>query len=191
MQIMRKSLYLLSALLISSCSAGPPNPDKGQYPLSTAQASDLLRKADLTEFKLAFQCGLLVQVELKTQSDKELTWAITTEGTEMMSFKAILVPISENVTQVDIDVSKAPDGNEHYDGKFVTDRPAMRQPIRPILREAISAALASRVFDEDRVWPQIRDLEVDNDDCNRQRGHLESGLGPWTLSGGPPKIRGQ
>jgi hypothetical protein len=176
--------FCLTALLITA-ACGPAKLPAGQYRLGAGEVFERLKKADLADFKLASQCGLLIHAVTDPKTEKEIAWIIVSEGVEMLRFRALLVPISETVTQVDIAVSNAPTGKEQYDGTDKTIYPAVQQPIRPAIREMIDATLAGRPYDDAIVTPQIESARDENGVCWVQRGRLEAGHGAFSIRDKP------
>jgi hypothetical protein len=187
--MIRNKIYLASLLLAVSCGEAKLPPD--QYPLSAPDVFARLQKADLADFKLASQCGLLIHAYPDPKTEKEMGWYIMNDGVEVLSFKATLLPISEAVTQVNISVSAASDGGEQYDGDYFTPRPAVQQPIRPAIREMIDSTLAGRKYEQERVDSQIEGSRENNGVCWVQRGGLESGSGAFSVKDKAADRRGQ
>jgi hypothetical protein len=162
----RLAAILLVAALASSCGRGP-----GVYDLSVHDAYARLAENKLEDFSFAQQCGILIHLEPEGLQDQSVTWHVYSSGQEMLSFTARLTPQGEKRTKVDIDVSKDSNGGEAYSGDDTYVRPALRQPLRPALAEAIDAALEGRKFDAERVPKPDQADTV----CNVQRNGLEAG----------------
>jgi hypothetical protein len=88
----------------------------GQVALSAHDAYERLANGDLTDFVFQRQCGILVHVKTETSPDQSVTWHIKSSGREMLSFTAMLAPVDDRDTRVDIAVSRERDGSEAYDG---------------------------------------------------------------------------
>jgi hypothetical protein len=162
----RLAAILMVAALLSGCGRGP-----GVYDLSVHDAYERLAQNTLEDFSFAQQCGILIHLVPEGMPDQSVTWHVTSSGQEMLSFTARLTPQGEKRTKVDIDVSKDSNGGEAYSGDDNYVRPALRQPVRPGLEEAISAVLEGRKFDPQRVPKPEQADSV----CNVQRNGLEAG----------------
>jgi hypothetical protein len=168
-------------LMISGCGKSPAN----RYAIGAHDAFTRLAAADLGDFIMARQCGILIHAHTSTEAERAVTWHITSEGEEQLSFTATLTPVSEKETQIDISVSKDPKGGEAYSGNNFYPHPAVFQPIRPAIAELIASTLQARKFDVDKVARPVVDRgggtfgpprdAGDNNVCQAQRGGLESG----------------
>jgi hypothetical protein len=99
-----------------------------------------------------------------------VTWRVRSSGQEVLTFTAVLTPIGDKQTKVDIQIPPGPDGKEAYSqGQFHT-RPAFNQPLRPAVAEQIAAILEGRPFDVSQIGAPTDSV------CNAQRGALESGM---------------
>ena len=166
MASVRLAAILTMAALASGCSRGP-----GVYDLSVKDAYARLAQNTLDDFSFSQQCGILIHLVPEGVPDNLVTWHVYSSGQEMLNFTARLTPDGSSRTKVDIDVSKDPDGTEAYAGKDFYPRPALGQPLRPALAEAIGAVLEGRKFDPKRIPKPEESDRV----CNIQRGGLESG----------------
>ncbi|MEO8373892.1 MAG: hypothetical protein ABI471_01615 [Sphingomonas bacterium] len=171
-----------ATLLLPGCGKPPAN----RYAIAAHDAYTRLADADLDDFIMARQCGILIHAHTSTDADKAVTWHITSEGEEQLSFTATLTPVSEKETQIDISVSKDANGKEAYRGSNFYPRPAVFQPIRPAVAELIASTLQARKFDVDNVTQAVVDHGDgtfgppsgggDNGVCQVQRGSLEAGI---------------
>jgi len=166
MASVRLAAIVAIAAVASGCGRGP-----GVYDLSVHDAYTRLAQNTLDDFSFAQQCGILIHLTPEGLPDQSVTWHVYSSGQEMLSFTARLTPDGSSRTRVDIDVSKDPDGTEAYAGKDFYPRPALSQPLRPALSEAIGAVLEGRKFDAKRIPKPEESDRV----CNIQRGGLESG----------------
>jgi len=150
---------LVALIPIAACKTEPSRAFN-HYPISAHDAYDKLVAADLSDFKLNRQCGILIHFSIDPTPETSVTWHVTSEGREQFSFSANLTPISATETQIDISVSKDVNGKEDYDGTPAPGdyqsqrfrRPAVDQPVRPAIRELINATLEDRKFDSEHVW---------------------------------------
>ena len=162
----RLAAIVAMAAVTSGCGRGP-----GVYDLSVKDAYARLAQNTLEDFSFAQQCGILIHLTPDGLPDQSVTWHVTSSGQEMLSFTARLTEVGSSRTKVDIDVSRDPDGTEAYAGKDFYPRPALSQPLRPALAEAIGAVLEGRKFDAGRIPKPEKSDSV----CDIQRGGLEAG----------------
>lgn len=185
---MKHRLFLALSLsaMLAACDSAPSLP--GKYPLSAKQAFERLQGKPIPDFIRDRQCGILIHASSESDEYRSVTWQINSSGEEMLSFTATLAPIDAHNTKVDIAVSLAENGREAYDGTQFYRRPAVRQPVRPAIKEQILALLDRRPFDATRMpSPTI----ITNDSVTRpapkdtvclvQRGGLESGR-PFSIN---------
>jgi hypothetical protein len=166
MASVRLAAIIAMSAVASSCGRAP-----GVYNLTVHDAYARLAQNPLSDFSFSQQCGILIHLTPEGTPDQSVTWHVYSSGQEMLSFTARLTPQGSSSTKVDIDVSKDSDGSEAYAGKDFYPRPALRQPLRPALAEAIGAVLEGRKFDVERIPKAAESDSV----CNIQRGGLESG----------------
>ena len=177
-------------LLIPACSKTLP---ANHYAISAHDAYTRLAAADLGDFIMARQCGILIHARNDTNAESSVTWHITSEGAEQLSFTATLTPIAEKETQIDVSVSKDAKGKEAYSGSNFYPRPAVFQPIRPAVAELIASTLEGRKFDVNNVAQAVVDKgdgtfgppeNGDNSVCQVQRAGLESGSVRFSIHDG-------
>ena len=157
---------LALAAALSACGKAP-----GVYDLAVHDAYEKLFYNKLEDFSFAQQCGILIHLRAEGVPDQSVTWHVYSSGVEMLNFTARLTPAGDDRTKVDIEVSKDPDGTEAYSGDKTYRRPALAQPVRPAIAEAVAAVLKGRPYDKSRVPPPPEADTV----CNVQRAGLESG----------------
>ena len=79
-------------LLVPACSKkGLP---ANHYAISAHDAFTRLAAADLGDFIMARQCGILIHAHSVTNAESSVTWHITSEGEEQLSFTATLTPVN-------------------------------------------------------------------------------------------------
>ncbi len=162
----RLAAIVAMAALCWGCSRAP-----GVYDVTVHEAYARLAENPLADFSFARQCGILIHLIPTGVPDQSVTWTVYSSGEEMLNFTARLTPVGSSRTKVDIDVSKDSDGTEAYAGKDFYPRPALSQPLRPALEEAIGAVLEGRKFDAKRIPKPDKSDDV----CGIQRGGLELG----------------
>ena len=163
---------LVAVLLLAACAAGCSR-EPGVYPVALHDAFQKLAENKLEDFKFKRQCGILIHFRPDSILDKSVTWRVYSSGTELFSFTANLTPVGDSKTKVSVEVSKDPDGTDVYAGTDFYPRPALMQPLKPAVEEAIAADLEGRAFDPQRVPKPPEKDSV----CLIQRGGLEHGHG--------------
>ena len=168
---------LVAVLLMAVGLAGCSRDEPVVYPLALHDVFLKLADNKLEDFKFKRQCGILIHFRPEAIVDKSITWRVNSDGREMLSFTAHLTPVGETSTKVDVEVSKDPDGTEAYAGGDFYKRPALLQPLRPAVEEAIAAELEGRTFDPLRVpQPAERDRV-----CQIQKATLQSSGKPFSV----------
>lgn len=166
MQRWRSTILLLAAASLAGCEK-PREP--GVYDISVAEAYQRLSSNDLQDMVYSKQCGILIHVTPLATPAREVTWVVKSSGHEVVQFTAVLTPVGDKQTKVEIKIPPAPGGGEMYDGKQFYTRPAFNQPLRPAVMEQVAAILEGRKFDVSHVGPGTDTV------CQVQRGGLETG----------------
>ena len=160
-------VLMLAASALAACQKPRP---PGVYDVSVADAYQRLSTNALPDMVYAKQCGILIHVIPEGVPNQQVTWRVYSSDQEVVQFTAVLTPVSEKQTKVDIIVPAAPDGGEVYDGSKFYTRPAFQQPLRPVVAEQVGAILEGRKFDVTHVGPGTDRV------CMVQRGGLETGV---------------
>jgi hypothetical protein len=174
----------LLALALAGCSGR----EAGIYDLPVETVFERLKAGDMNDFRRARQCGLLIHFSTEGMRNEEVRWVVRSSGAEVASFAARLTPLDGGRTKVTIDVPKASDGGEIYDGTKTYPRPALHQPLRPAIAELIDARLEQRPFD---VWRIPEAVRVTDDICSIQRAGLEAGSARFRHDGNDNVGRGR
>ena len=159
------------ALAVAGC-----NSSQKTYPVSLAEGLARLNNADVIGFRNARQCGLLIHFGKLLPVGNTVTWEVRSKRQVVASFSVSLSQAG-NGTQATIDVPKAADGGEIYDGTQHYSHPALMQPLRPAVQEMIDAAMEKRPFD----WHRLPDpINVGPNDsltnCGMGRESLQRGI---------------
>lgn len=162
------SAILLAAVAGLSACAKPRPP--GVFDIGIAEAYQRLAGNALPDLVYARQCGILIHVTPEPWNNNQVTWWVRSSGREVARFTALLTPIGDKQTKVDIQIPPGPDGKEDYSGGQFYVRPAFNQPLRPAIAEQIAAILEGRPFDVSKIGAPTDSV------CNAQRGALESGI---------------
>lgn len=162
-----RKILLLSGLFMLSACGDPP----GHYKLSLHEVYERLVKADFNDFKFERHCGILISIETYGQPERAITWHVMSSGRRMLSFAAILTPVDDKTTKVDVSITREDNGREAYDGTQQYGRPALNQPVRPAIEEKIASLLAGRPYDAVRMNKQYANDYI----CSLQRHGLEAG----------------
>lgn len=160
-------VLLLAVVGLAGCK---PARQPGVYDVGVDEAYRRLSVDELPDLVFAKQCGILIHVIPEGIPGRQVTWRVTSSGQEVVQFTALLTPVNDKQTKVEIKIPPAPDGGEMYDGSKFYVRPAFNQPLRPAVQEQVAAILEGRKFDVTRVGAGTDSV------CNVQRGGLESGL---------------
>jgi hypothetical protein len=155
--------------VVAGCGKAPHT---GVYDLPVATVFERISTSDMDDFRAARQCGLLIHFTVEKRANEEVRWVVRSSGSEVASFTARLVPLAADKTKVEIELPKAPDGGEIYDGTKFYPRPALYQPLRPAIAELIDARIEQRPFD---VWRIPDGVRAKDSVCSVQRAGLEGG----------------
>jgi hypothetical protein len=158
---------LLAATSLAGCAKPRP---QGVYDIGLADAYQRLAGNELKDLVYARQCGILIHVTPEGIGQNQVTWHVRSSGQEVLAFTAMLTPVSDKQTKVDIQIPPGPDGKESYSQGQFYPRPAFNQPLRPAIVEQVSAILEGRPFDVSQIGAPTDSV------CNAQRGALESGI---------------
>jgi hypothetical protein len=168
---MSRLILCAALLLLAGCGREP-----GVYDLPVHEVYQRLATNTLKDFRANEQCGILIQLVPRGVPDRSVTWSVMSEGEDQLDFTANLTPVGRDKTKVEIEIPQEPWGHEAYDGSHTYRRPAVMQPIRPRIAEAIAAILENRPYDlghvKDAGWDDV---------CGIQRGKIESGDGPFSI----------
>jgi len=163
----------ITAAVLAGC--GPQKPD-GYYDVAPATAFDLLRRADLTGFRDARQCGMLVYFFARDDDSSTITWDVRTKGISVAGFRLRVTPSGDG-SVVSIELPKAPNGSEIYDGQQHYTHPAFMQPMRPALREFVDSTIERRAYD----WHRIPDPLNTDGLCGSMRDNFEASGQPYDI----------
>lgn len=164
-----------AALLLAGCGSA-----KDEFSIPVDQAYQKLVSSTFDDFKLDRQCGILIHIQPQPGPLNSVIWTVTSSGQRMFDFTANLTKVSVSKTKVTIDISKDANGREAYDGDQNYFRPAVNQPTRPAIEEAVAAVLEDRPYDPKRL-PEGSGDKV----CNVQRNGLESGSMHFSVTDQP------
>jgi len=148
------------------------------YPVAPAEALTRLRKADITGFRDARQCGVLIYFSEADDGANALTWTVTSGSFTVARFTLRVTPAGTG-SAVAIELPRAPNGGEIYDASQKYTHPALMQPLRPALRELIDAAIDRRAYDWHRI--PADQLNAGNGLCSSERQNLEAGGAVYSL----------
>lgn len=176
MKLRSITLPCLASAALSACGHAPPADPV--YPLSPVEVLARLRKADITGFRDARQCGVLIYFSEQDDGANALTWTVTSGSFTVARFTLRVTPAGSGST-VAIDLPKAPNGGEIYDASQKYTHPALMQPLRPALRELVNAAIERRGFDWHRI--PADQLAAGDGLCGSERQNLEAGGAVYSL----------
>lgn len=158
-------LTLLASL--GACEGQEPN----VFDLPIAEVHARLKREPLTQFRRARRCGIPIAIYPSSFEREAVKWQVVSDGRDMLWFKAHLSEVSPTRTRVTIEIQLGPGGKERYSGDYFPARPAVVQPVRPAIEEAIAAVLQGREFDVDRAPRSSDDTVCDVQRASAQHGH--------------------
>lgn len=173
-----RSVLAAALLLLAGCRREP-----GVYDLPLHEAYQRLAGNALKDLRSNEQCGILIQFIPTGVPDKSVSWAVVSEGEELLHFTAHLLPVDSEETKVQLEMSRDPynpSDHEAYDGSQFYFRPAMQSPARPRIEEAIAAILEGRAYDLGHV-KSVGSSSV----CGIQRGRIDTGEGAFSIHDQP------
>jgi len=170
----RHQVLLVTATAVALL-AGCGKPE-GYYAVAPATAYELLRKADTTGFRDARQCGMLVYFSSNEDGSSTITWDVKSRGVSVAGFRLRVTPAGEG-SVVAIEMPKAPNGGEIYDGQQHYAHPAFMQPMRPALREFVDATIEQRAYD----WHRIPDRLNTDQLCGSMRDNFAASGQPYEI----------
>jgi hypothetical protein len=164
----------LAPLLMLCACQGHPN--ELYYKVAPGEALGRLQRADITGFRDARQCGMLIYFSPSSSPDS-VTWDVTSSDVLVARFTLRVAPRDDG-SVVTIEMPKGPNGAEIYDGKQTYTHPALMQPMRPALGELVDSAMTGRPYD----WRRIRgELNTDGF-CGSLRSNFEASGRPYELN---------
>lgn len=128
----------------------------GEYALPIDQAYARLAASSLPDIQRVARCGVPMSINTSAEPQKSVTWYVLSDDIEMVRMIAYLTPLPENRTKVSLAIWNQEHGDKAYDGTQFYRRPAVRQPLRPLMDEQISAILEARPYNTD-VQPLMAD----------------------------------
>lgn len=161
-------------VLLAGCGRHDGEPT---YAVDPQEAYRRLLQADVTGFRDARQCGMLIYITPTEEPNNAVTWDVTS-GTETVARFTLRVVPDGAGSRVQIEVPKAPNGREIYDGAQHYAHPALMQPLRPSLREFVDAALAKRAYD----WRRIPEPVNTDGLCGSLRSNFEASGIPYDIN---------
>lgn len=147
------------------------------YKVDPQEAYRRLLQADVTGFRDARQCGMLIYLTPTEEPNNAVTWDVTSGSETVARFTLRVTPDGEG-SRVQIEVPKAPNGREIYDGSQHYAHPALMQPLRPALREFADAAIDKRPYD----WRKIPEPINTDGLCGSLRQNFEASGVPYDIN---------
>jgi hypothetical protein len=166
-------LAVASLLWLGACQG---HPNELYYKIAPGEAFNRLLRADITGFRDARQCGMLIYFGTSAPAPGALTWDVTSSNTLVARFTLRVVP-KDDGSVIAIELPKAPNGAEIYDGNQHYTHPALMQPMRPALRELVDSAMTGRPYDWRRIQGQLNTDGL----CGSLRDNFEASGRPYEL----------
>jgi len=175
MRICLRGGLVIAFLALAGCSKGA---DELYYDIAPDDAFARLVKADITGFRDARQCGMLIYFEPREfDATRTIVWDVTSGDRTVARFGFHVVP-KDNGSVIEMQIPKAPDGKEIYDGSRKYSHPAFLQPLRPTLRELVDAAMEKRPYD----WHRLpEDMGFDPSICGSMRQNFIASGQPYKI----------
>ena len=166
--------FVIAFLALIGCSEGA---DELYYDIAPDDAFGRLVKADITGFRDARQCGMLIYFEPKVyDATRTIIWEVTSGETTVARF-GLHVIAKGNGSVIEMQIPNAPDGKEIYDGTQKYSHPVFLQPLRPALRELVDAAMEQRPYD----WHRLPEMAVDYTICASMRQNFIASGQPYKI----------
>ena len=166
--------FVIAVLALAGCSNSA---DELYYDVAPDDAFARLIKADITGFRDARQCGMLIYFEPKEYpATRTIVWEVTS-GERTIARFGLHVLAKGNGSIVEMQIPKAPDGKEIYDGTQKYSHPAFLQPLRPPLRELVDASMEKRPYD----WHRLPEMAVDYTICASMRQNFIASGQPYRI----------
>ena len=167
--------FVIAFLALVGCSEGA---DELYYDIAPDDAFVRLVNADITGFRDARQCGMLIYFQPKQHNaTRTIIWEVTSSDRTVARCGLQVVP-KGNGSVIEMQIPKAPDGKEIYDGTQKYTHPAFLQPLRPALRELVDAAMEKRPYD----WHRLPDdMPVDLTICASMRQNFIASGQPYSI----------
>jgi hypothetical protein len=167
-------LTVASLLGLGGCQG---HPGELYYKLAPGEAYNRLQKADITGFRDARQCGMLIYFSTGQTAPDAVTWDVTSSDVLVARFTLRVVPKGDG-SVIAIELPKAPNGKEIYDGSQTYTHPALMQPMRPALSELVDSAMTGRPYD----WRRIKGTLNTDGLCGSLRDNFEASGRPYQLN---------
>jgi hypothetical protein len=168
---------ILAAASVLALAACQGHPNELRYKLAPSEVLNRLQHADITGFRDARQCGMLIYFSTRETGPDHVTWDVRSSDVLVAQF-TLRVAAQDDGSVVTIELPKAPNGAEIYDGTQKYTHPALMQPMRPALRELVESAMAGRPFD----WHRIPQEQLNTDGfCGSLRDNFEASGRPYLM----------
>ena len=165
---------MASLLALGACQG---HPDELYYKLAPGEAYNRLQKADITGFRDARQCGMLIYFSASPTGPYAVTWDVTSNDILVARFTLRVVP-KDDGSVIAIELPKGPNGAEIYDGNQHYTHPALMQPMRPALAELVDSAMTGRPYD----WHRIQGTLNTDGFCGSLRDNFQASGRPYELN---------
>lgn len=170
----RRGLALALLLTLGACQG---HRNELFYKIAPGEAFQRLQRADVTGFRDARQCGMLIYFSMHAAAPDAVTWEVTSSDTVVARFTLRVVP-QDDGSVIAVELPKGPNGAEIYDGNQRYTHPALMQPMRPALGELVDSAMTSRPYD----WRRIKGQLNTDDFCASLRQNFEASGKPYELN---------
>jgi hypothetical protein len=138
--------------------ARPATELEPSYPVSLHEAWIRLSRGGIGDYLENSSCGLPIESQVDGETDRSVTWRISSEGQDLIRFTATLTAVDEQTTRVSLAIDDSQTYTPVYDSRDMSappnpwnPYPVLAPPLRPGFSEAISAMLEQRLYDMRRV----------------------------------------
>jgi hypothetical protein len=152
---MRRTILfaLLPAILLAACSDGG-----AVYPVKVERARQILSKTGVAPIFGSNATG----VDIQTYKPTEVTWIVSSNGSELMRYVATLSEAGEGRTRIGLTLKGYKGGPTGDVEKRFVDNPSIRNLYLVAMEERIASALQGRALDMSKVYPALGGAMVAN-----------------------------
>ena len=141
-------LAVLAAILVAVFSEDRGGP---AYPVALDRAQQILSKTDLPPVFGSNPVGVRIQAN----KPAEVTWIVSTDGSELMRYTATLSAAGEGKTRVALELKGSKGGSVGDVEKRFSENPSVKNLYLVAMKEKIASAIEGRDLDMSRIYPAL------------------------------------
>ena len=141
-------LAVLAAILVAVFSEDRGGP---AYPVALDRAQQILSKTDLPPVFGSNPVGVRIQAN----KPAEVTWIVSTDGSELMRYTATLSAAGEGKTRVALELKGSKGGSVGDVEKRFAENPSVKNLYLVAMKEKIASAIEGRDLDMSRIYPAL------------------------------------